>query len=278
MTIAEALKFAQEQLSHFDQPSFEARELLQALLKLSSAELITREEIALTESSQARLTAWLKKRAEGVPLAYLSGVKGFYKHEFVVMPGVLVPRPESELVVEVALRKKPFGVKRLADFGAGSGCIGLSVLSEIEEAKLFAIDASPVAANVTAKNAEKLELDERVVVAQKPVENWSPLAPMDLIVANPPYIDRGDRNVQKSVHDHEPHEALYAEDNGLSCIRLWTKKAFSCLRPGGLFVCEVGAGQSAAAMEIMSSAGFKDVASDRDLAGVERVVSGVKHG
>lgn len=278
MTISEALKVAQEQLSGFENPQMEARELLQAMLKLSSAELITREELQLNEKSQNNLRNWLRLRATGVPLAYLSGVKGFYKEEFDVEPGVLVPRPETELVVETALKRKPMVVKRLADFGSGSGCIGLSLLKEIPEATLFAIDSSRLANDVTEKNARKLKLENRVEIVSGPVEQWIPEQPCGMIVANPPYIAKDDPSVQKSVHDHEPHEALYADNEGLAAIHVWTLTAHSCLRPGGVFVCEIGAGQSAKAMEIMKKAGFKDIQVAKDLAGIERVVSGVRNG
>lgn len=278
MIVAEALRLAEQKLSGFGNPKYEARELIQALLKLSAADLITREDLDLNPATAARLEDWLDRRAAGMPLAYLSGVKGFYKNTFVVVPGVLVPRPESELVVEVALKRKPHAVRRIGDFGAGSGCIGLSVLNELPEAKLYAIDAAPAAIEIVARNAELLGLDERVIVAPKKVEDWFPAAQLDIVVANPPYIASGDPSVQESVHKYEPHEALYAEEGGFAAIRSWAGKAFSCLRSGGIFVCEIGAGQKDRAVAIIKQSGFSEVECATDLAGIERVISGVKHG
>lgn len=240
-----------------EQPDFEARRLI--------SESETPE--------QAR--EWAKRRLNGEPLAYLSGTKGFYKYEFSVGPGVLVPRPETEHVVEVALKRKPTA-STIADLGSGSGCIGLSLVSDLPEARLWAVEASDKACQTTAQNAEDLAVDDRVTVIFKNAEEWKPSRQFDLIVANPPYIAMGDKAVQKSVHDFEPHAALYSGADGLTAIRAWVPWAFQYLAPGGVFVCEIGTGQSPAVRSIMASSGFTEIEVVSDLAGHDRVVSGVK--
>lgn len=247
------------------------------MLRLTAAELITKEAILLTPEQDQDLRNWIAQRKSGIPLAYLSGKKGFYKHEFLVERGVLVPRPETELVVETALaRKQAKSIRNLADLGCGTGCIGLSLLATLPEATLWCIDSSVKACGVAAKNATRMDLDDRVFVHHKEVSDWKPRQALDLIVANPPYIPVGDSRVQGHVHMYEPHEALYAGADGLDAIREWTRKAGEWLNKNGVFVCEIGAGQSAEVVEIMKDAGFTQIEVARDLAGIERVISGVK--
>lgn len=258
----------------FEDPAFEARALEQAALGWSMAQLITRTSDNLTAEQIAKIRKWSEERARGLPLAYLSGVRGFYKETFFVEPGVLVPRPETELVVEVALKLS--APARMADYGCGTGCIGLSLLGEFKKAVLWSIDSSPQAIALTLKNAEKLGLADRTQAILSPAEVWTAPSLLDLIVANPPYITEGDSNVEKHVHTYEPHAALYSGPDGLVALRAWTKQAFKNLRSGGVFVSEIGASQSQRVQEIMLQAGFSEVAVDRDLAGHDRVVSGHK--
>lgn len=278
MKIAEVLPQMIETLrkAGFDQPAYEARELLKHLTGMSAADLVSRDETALNPDQEKKLYDWMQKRQKGTPLAYLTKEKGFFKHVFAVEPGVLIPRPETELVVEVAFRRAAslsIEIKQIADLGAGSGCIGLSLVFDWRKAKLWSVESSPRAASVVVTNAEALQVYERVHVDCIAVESWDPETKFDLIVSNPPYIAKGDERVQKSVHEHEPHAALYSGDDGLDAIRNWVPKAFQLLNPEGLFVCEIGAGQSAEVQAIMMRAGFRDIEVNRDLAGIQRVVS-----
>jgi release factor glutamine methyltransferase len=240
---------------------------------MESPDLEARHLVAAAENEmQAR--DWAARRLKGEPLAYLTGTKGFYKYEFAVAAGVLIPRPESEHVVEVALKRKP-GAKTIADLGAGSGCIGLSLVSELEDAHLWSVDASDRACQTVSLNSIDLAVDDRVTVIYKNVEDWQPTRRFDLVVANPPYIAVGDKNVQKSVHDFEPHAALYSGAEGLDAIRSWSAWAAGHLEDGGIFVCEIGTGQSPHVLDIMRNRGFVDLQVTRDLAGHDRVVSGM---
>jgi release factor glutamine methyltransferase len=279
MTIAECLqKIAQTlKAQNFSDAQLEARFLLQEALGLSSAQLLTCGDQTLSPENESKVLAWADRRAKGEPLAYISGRRGFYKAEFLVEPGVLIPRPETEFVVTTALARVS-NPAFLADFGCGSGCIGLSLLGEWPQAQLWALDASPVATRVTIKNAEHLGFLNRVSVVESRAEDWKPGRAFDVIVANPPYIAEGDPQVESTVHRFEPHLALYSGDQGFEAIRGWALAAYRHLKDGGVVVFEIGAGQSEAVQAIMKNCGFKAIEVTQDLAGIDRVVSAIKRG
>jgi release factor glutamine methyltransferase len=263
----------------FDDPGFEARQLISGVLNLSAGELLMREHQELGPDIVKKSRHWAAERVRGVPLAYLTGKKGFFKYEFFVEPGVLVPRPESEHAIEVALRRtseQKLHIKNLADLGSGTGILGLSLLVEFPAAHLTALDISAVAARVTRRNAEKLSVGDRFTMVEKAVEDFVPSEKFDLVVANPPYIAKGDANVQPSVVAHEPHEALFADGNGLGAIARWSRWVSLHLAPGGIFVCEIGTGQSAEVRDIMSGLNFREIRVEKDLAGHDRIVSAVR--
>ncbi|NJL25480.1 MAG: peptide chain release factor N(5)-glutamine methyltransferase [Calothrix sp. SM1_5_4] len=268
-----------------EDPQFEARQLIQECLQLTFAQLMSQPDRELEPHKIAKLSDWKQKRVQGVPLAYLSLRRGFYKYEFAVEPGVLVPRPESELIVETSLRRmedEGIRARRGADLGCGSGCIGLSLVAELSELELWSADASAKACEITRHNAAQLGVETRVRVENVKIEEWEPAdqagqaVKFDLIVANPPYIAFGDPRVQASVAKYEPQEALFSGTTGLEALDTWSRWAFAHLNPGGVYVCEFGAGQSQDVQRIMQEAGFTSIQIDRDLAGHERVASAFK--
>jgi release factor glutamine methyltransferase len=261
----------------FADPGFESRQILINLLNISSGELLRREHQSVDEELRKKARHWASERIRGVPLAYLAGKKGFYKYEFLVEPGVLVPRPETEHVIEVALtrvREQNLQINNLVDLGCGAGVLALSLAQEFCGARTVAVDASAQAIALTERNAEKLGV--RVSAKVSRVEDFVPDAQFELVVANPPYIARGDANVQASVHAFEPHAALYADDEGLAAIRAWSQWAYRNMREGGLIVMEIGTGQQASARAIMSGLGFQAIQVTKDLAGHDRVVSAIR--
>jgi release factor glutamine methyltransferase len=272
MTVRQLLADLSSAFHSFEDPKLEARHLLMEALSLDLNGLLLNGDNAVSQIDRAKVEMWKLERLKGMPLAYLSGHKSFYKSDFIVRPGVLVPRPETELVVTTALERAP-AAKRILDLGCGSGCIGLSLLKELPGAVLTAVDQSSVACEVTRENAVKLNLSRRVEIVNKAVENLEADSRFDLIVANPPYIAAGDERVQKSVHDHEPHEALYAADEGLAAVRSWIRASANLVGPAALLVYEIGSGQSAQVREIMAQAGFEDIRAARDLQNIERVIS-----
>lgn len=263
----------------FESPAYEAREIFKSVIGWTSSDLLTKDEENLSEDQLKKLAEWTKKRASGVPLAYLTKEKGFFKHVFAVETGVLVPRPETELVVETALRRTTLSalpIGQIADLGGGTGCIGLSLLYEWPKAQLWIVESSPRAAATALKNSERLNLFENTHIDCIAVESWDPETTFDIVCANPPYIAVGDPDVQKSVHAHEPHAALYSGPDGLEAMRKWIPIAFHFLNPGGLAFFEIGSGQSEAVRAIMLSSGFGEIQISKDLAGHDRVVSAQK--
>jgi release factor glutamine methyltransferase len=274
MTLHQMLAELRKKFDREEDPAVEARALMRAALDLDFNGLVLNDR-ELSANEKLKIEQWTDRRLLGEPLAYISGEKAFYKYEFKVEPGILIPRPETELLVTVGLKRarRSAGV-RIADLGCGSGCVGLTLLKELENSELFAVDASETACRVTAENAAALGVQARVYVLRSDVKLWRPEARFDLIVANPPYIPEGDSAVEKNVHKYEPHEALYSGADGFQAIREWVSWAPRYLREGGVMALEIGAGQSAAVVEIMEQAGFSDVQIQKDFAGIDRIISG----
>ena len=153
---------------------------------------------------------------------------------------------------------------------------GVSLASELTQLKLWSIDQSAKAVEITTRNAERLCVADRVTVLNGAVETWSPAVQFDLIVANPPYIGVADDRVEPHVRKYEPAEALFSGEDGLDAIKRWTPWARAHLKMHGLFVCEIGAGQSRSVQNLFRQNGFLDIQVERDLAGHDRVVSAIR--
>jgi release factor glutamine methyltransferase len=237
-----------------------------------------------------RFGEMVRRRLRREPVAYILGRKGFRRIELAVDRRVLVPRPETELLVEVALQRRP---ARVLDVGTGSGAIALAIAEELPGCEVTGTDTSADALGVARANAERLGLANQVrfVSGTLPEEERAPTegAGFDLIVANLPYITEPDwPSLPPEVRDWEPREALLAGPDGLDAIRdllsrvrvlsrYTEQKANSASgdTPGlGVIALEVGAGQAAAVGELMRAAGFDSIETRRDLAGIERVVVG----
>lgn len=218
----------------------------------------------------------LEERCSGVPLAYVLKEKGFFKDIFHVEPGVLIPRPETELLVEKSFEQfkdRISSLKTIYDFGCGSGCIGLSILKESSEfTRLVGFDISEVAIKVSHINATKLGVSDRASFQLLPVEDLLMFVSekADLVVANPPYIALGDSDVATDVKKYEPHEALYSGDRGLEKIETWSLVAFQALRPGGVLALEFGRGQEDKVRAYLRELGFLNISIYKDLAGISR--------
>jgi release factor glutamine methyltransferase len=277
MTVGAALQKIKQQLQTFSHPRLEADRLLAHVLGVEASDLIRRESEKLDPEKTKWLEAAVERRLNGEPLAYVLESQGFFKSEFVVRKGVLVPRPETELVVETALRlyagRAP---ETFADLGCGSGCIGLSLLREWPTAHLLAIDASVEAVVIARENMEKLGLQNRCEIRHSPVDNLEYQNRFDLVVANPPYIAVDDPRVEENVRRHEPHEALFAGEKGLSDIFAWSAWAIAALRPGGWWITEIGTGQNEEVGAKLMELGFLNLGIKKDLAGHSRVICAQK--
>jgi release factor glutamine methyltransferase len=286
MTVGDVLNKAIELLRarKLENPRLDAEILISAALGWERQDLYTNSFQTLEKNEMGKCIDWLERRQGGEPVAYILGRKGFYKHEFLVSPDVLIPRPETELVVEEALdwlhSQDDLNQPRIVDLGAGSGCIGLSLLSEIPNARLLAVDLSLSALEILRGNSERLQLSGRTCIwdgdasaldLQFVLESLGGMA--DVIVANPPYVSTNDPDLDENVKKFEPHEALFAGRDGLDAIRGWAFASQKLLRPGGLCVFEIGSQQGRAANEIFNSLPlFEDTTVLKDLAGLDRVV------
>lgn len=253
-------------------PRLEA-ELLTALV-LGEARLFVRmhPERILTSEEAARLEALASRREDGEPLAYITGSREFYGRDFIVRRGVLVPRPETELVVDTALELCPgHAPLRFADICAGSGCIGITLQLERPVWKGLMIELMPVPAETARDNAALLGAPIPVVRADLFA---APLPPdsVDLIVSNPPYIAPQEREqMDPEVIAHEPAEALFSGEDGLDAVRGLAKLAAQALGPGGLLVMEHGWHQGSAVRSILAAENFLEIFTKKDLAGLDRV-------
>ena len=263
-----------------DQPRREAEVLLGAALRRSRAWLLANpDERILDCEATDRYEAFLTRRAHGEPVAYLLGEKEFWSLLLRVGPGVLVPRPETELVVERALAHLP-GDRNLdvLDLAAGSGAIALAIASERPRCRVVATDLAAAAVAATRENASRLGMGGRITVLQgtwfEPVRNRR----FDLIASNPPYIATDDVRVEPGVRRHEPTAALFAGPTGLEALEVIAAGAPRHLRPGGWLVVEHGDTQGAAVRALFTAAGFEDVRTLRDLSGRERCTVGQLRG
>lgn len=226
-----------------------------------------------------RFQGLVAQRATGEPVAYIVGEQEFWSLTFKVNEHTLVPRPDTETLVEVGLQNLPdAAASRILDLGTGSGCILLSILCERPNGFGLGVDMSSGALDIAKANAERLGFAERCEF--KKGDWFSPVDEadvFDLIVSNPPYIETADmQTLMSDVKDYEPATALDGGEDGLQCYRRITADATSFLRPGGTLAVEVGIGQDSAVSRLFEDAGFVDVSIHADLAGVNRVVAGKK--
>ncbi|WP_330946245.1 peptide chain release factor N(5)-glutamine methyltransferase [Thermomonas sp. LB-4] len=248
--------------------------LLAHALGESRSWLFAHADDAPGEAEAARFDVLLARRAAGEPVAYLTGWRGFWTLELAVTPATLVPRPETELLVDLALARLPVDAPvRVADLGTGSGAIALAIASERPRAQVLATDASSAALDVARGNAARNGIGN---VAFR-LGSWlQPLGEdtFDLIASNPPYIAEGDPHLARGDLRFEPAMALSCGADGLDAIRVIVRDAPACLRPGGWLLLEHGWDQGDAVRALLAAAGFADVATERDLEQRDRVSLG----
>ncbi|WP_067065607.1 peptide chain release factor N(5)-glutamine methyltransferase [Roseateles chitosanitabidus] len=250
----------------------EAQYLLQALLNVSRAWLISHDGDPLDEATTDRFRHWLDRRLDEVPLAYLVGEKEFFGLMLRVTPETLIPRPDTELLVQWALERLDGPrAPRVVDLGTGTGAIALAIKSGRGDADVRMVDASPGALAVALENAGRLGL-----AVDGHLGSWfEPLAgqPLfDLIVSNPPYVAGDDHHLD--ALRHEPRMALTPEGDGLDDLRHLVRAAPDWLRPGGWLLLEHGWDQAEAVMALLRARGFVDVENRRDLGGQPRASGG----
>ncbi len=252
----------------------EAALLLAHVLGCSEAQVLARSERRLAPDEERRYAELLERRAVGEPVAYLVGEREFYGRPFAVDPRVLIPRPETEHVVEAALRQPLPAAPRLLDVGTGSGCLAITLLLELPAARAVATDVSIGALAVARANARRLGASGRLAFVAGDVARGLDLAAFDLVVANPPYIATAEaESLPVEVREHEPGAALWGGADGLDGIRRLLA-GLVLLRPGVAVVFEIGHGQAAMARGLLAAHGFAHEETLPDYAGIARVVIG----
>ncbi len=266
-TIADLLRWAKLELNSSE---LDADILLAHVLKVSRSYLLAFSERELTEAEKKLFEKLIAERKKKIPIAYLTGHREFWSLDFSVTPDTLIPRPETELLVELILQKIQGDNKIIADLGTGSGAIALAIAHERPHWKVYATDASEKALHIAKLNAKYLHL-KNVIFSQGIWCAALPAIKFDVIVSNPPYIAADDPHLE-DLH-YEPKTALIADDNGLSDFRIIIAEAKLYLQAGGLLLLEHGFNQGEQVRNLLREAGYLQVETYRDLAGLERATS-----
>lgn len=254
----------------------ENRILLCHATGLSRVQLITRGDQPIGEDEAARLEELLRRRLAGEPIAYIVGKREFFGLDFEVSEAVLIPRPDTELIVELAIERLPQR-GRLLDMGTGSGAIAVSVAHARPDAAVTALDVSEAALAVARRNAAKNAANNRAGVRFLHSDWFSALDAgegFELIASNPPYIAAGDEHLSRGDLRFEPAGALTDHADGLSALRTIIHGSPAHLVPGGWLLMEHGYDQAASVRALLDAGGYREVQSWRDLAGIERVTGG----
>jgi len=258
----------------------ENRILLCHATGLSRVQLITRAEQAVDEEQAARLQALVQRRLAGEPIAYIVGKREFFGLDFEVSEAVLIPRPDTELIVELAIERLPQR-GRLLDMGTGSGAIAVSVAHARPDAAVTALDVSEAALAVARRNAAHNATNNRAGVRFLHSDWFGALDAgegFELIASNPPYIAAGDEHLSQGDLRFEPTGALTDHADGLSALRTIVQGSPAHLVPGGWLLMEHGYDQAASVRALLDAGGYREVQSWRDLAGIERVTGGRRPG
>ena len=280
--IRNVLRDAIARLSAANVPSHSlaAELLLMHTLGRDRAWIYAHPEFELDAAEAEKYFELVARRASGAPTQYLTGKQEFWGLEFEVTPAVLIPRPETEHIIEVALERlgaaRKSEVLRVADVGTGSGCIAVALANECPNAEIFATDISAAALDVAKRNAARHGFDARIHFTEANLLDAfaGKVHRFDVIVSNPPYIGIADRpTLQREVRAHEPEVALFAGDDGLAVYAPLIRDASAALRPGGLLILELGYNSLAPVSAWLESGDYSDIRVTNDLAEVPRVIS-----
>lgn len=289
--LSSALAWASQQLSDahvvnntIESPQREARLLLCHVSGFTHVDIISAaERLSLSEQQYQAYQQLITRRADGEPHAYLTGHKEFWSLDFKVTTDTLIPRPETELLVEQAIEQiKKNHSLRVLDLGTGSGAIALAIGSEMPQCTILATDISAAALEVAKYNKSALGIHNVRFIqsdwfSSKELQDTIRLeGAFDLIISNPPYIADDDSEVELFVKAHEPATALFAKDNGLADLKSIIDQSINFLSPTGGLLLEHGHRQSPAVLDLLKSAGFSNVFSVKDLNNIERISIGMR--
>jgi release factor glutamine methyltransferase len=276
MTVAEALKNGASTLVHgaVPEPARESSLLLEFALQRTRAFLIAYPEYELVETEAARFQEVLDRRASHEPYQYIVGKQEFYGLDFTVTPDVLIPRPETEMLVERSIELlRDLPSPSLLEIGVGSGCIAVSILRVVQNAEAIGVDISEAAIRVAKSNAEHQDVDDRLRLGLSNVYEGIPSSKFDLIVSNPPYVPFRDiAGLQAEVRDHEPHNALSDGGDGLSIIKKIIHGAPQYMKSAGWLLIEIGMGQSENVLAMFNPEIWEKFEARPDFQGIPRMV------
>jgi release factor glutamine methyltransferase len=275
VTVASALSHAKKLMSSSDSAELDAQVLLAHVLGKTRTWLYTWPHNEIAAELQIRFEELCLLRAQGHPVAYLTGKREFWKLQLQVSPAVLIPRPETELLVELALQLLPAEKANVADLGTGSGAIALALASERKGWNVVATELHPQALAVAQKNAQQLRLANLTLLAGSWCEPLRDEA-YDLIASNPPYIRSNDPHIEQGDLRFEPRTALVSANQGLADIEVIATQAAAKLIAGGYLLLEHGWQQGAAVRNILEELGYTGVQTCQDYGGRDRVTLGQK--
>lgn len=279
MTLQQWVEKGEAQLRagpHPERARRDAESLLLHVIRRERAALLARWKEVLAAEEAALFVAMLARRATGEPMQYIFGETEFYGLPFRVTPDVLIPRPETEHLVEVVLEKAAaLAAPRILDVGTGSGAVAVALAHKLPHAAITAIDISERALAVAEDNARRNGVAERIRFLRGNLLEPVGAERFDIVASNPPYVAASDSaTLAVEVREHEPALALFAGAEGLELIRRLIPEAFAALVPGGLFALEFGYAQATAVGEMLLAAGFAEIEFTADLQGILRVACG----
>lgn len=257
-------------------PDFEAREMLRHLFSVSTADILLDRKISLSEEQMNRLLELVRRRLSREPLQYLLGRWEFFGRDFAVGEGVLIPRPDTEVLAEQVLAfLKGRQVPRVLELCGGSGCLAATVALEHPGAEVWSVEKSPGAFEYLNRNCRALESGVRCILGDA-LDAQVVEGDFDCILSNPPYLTRRDMAELSPEVRHEPEMALYGQEDGLFFYRELTRIWKNRLKPGGMLAYEIGMGQEKAVAQILRTNGLKCICQTRDYSGIIRVLTAVK--
>ncbi len=279
MTLWEWIDWGAAQLSagpHPERARIDAQTLLLHLIGRNRAWLLAHLDDDFGGCTSLGYASLLNRRGRGEPIQYITGEAEFYGLPFRVTPDVLIPRPETEHLVEKVIELAGgFENPRIVDVGTGSGAIAVALARSLPRAQITAVDISPAALALAEENAVRNDVDDRVWFLPGDLLEPVSAEQFEIVASNPPYVPEGDRDsLAAEVREYEPAPALFAGQDGLAVYRRLIPAAFALLAPGGFAALEIGFGQAGAVGGIMRATGFDAVEFTPDLQGIPRVASG----
>ncbi len=278
MTIFESYNSTKKKLeaAGIEDNVFEAKQIIKHITGLTAAQILANYNKKLSEYQENNLIALVHQREVRYPLQYIFGEWDFYGRSFSVGPGVLIPRADTEILIEHCIEfLKNHQAAKILDLCAGSGCIGITLAKEFENSSVFMVEKYDEAIRYAQKNVERLNVTNAECIRGDIFESAAAEGKYSLIASNPPYIPQEEMSIVSPETKFEPETALLAENGGMQFYEAIIKNYKNSLESGGMLCFEVGINEAQRVSELLKNAGFTDITVKKDLAGIERVVSGI---